>query len=75
MYYADIYGYLVWAEMPSMYAFAERSVSAFNREWLLAVKQQYKSPVKVCYAPFNESRGVENMLTDKVQQDFINDVY
>lgn len=75
LYYADIYGYLVWAEMPSMYAFTERSTAAFKREWLLAVKQQYNHPCVVCWVPFNESWGVENILTDKVQQAFVNDVY
>ncbi len=75
LYYADIYGYLVWAEMPSMYAFTERSTCAFKREWLLAVKQQYNHPCVVCWVPFNESWGVEDILTDKAQQNFVNDVY
>lgn len=75
LYYADVYGYLVWAEMPSMYDFTEKSAAAFKREWLLAVKQQYNHPCVVCWVPFNESWGVENILTDTVQQDFVNDVY
>lgn len=75
LYYADVYGYLVWAEMPSMYAFTERSAAAFKREWLLAVKQQYNHPCVICWVPFNESWGIEDVLTDKTQQDFVNNVY
>lgn len=75
LYYADIYGYIVWAEMPSMYAFTERSTAAFKREWLLAVKQQYNHPCVLCWIPFNESWGVEDIMTDKNQQAFVNEVY
>jgi len=75
LYYADVYGFIVWAEMPSMYDFTEQSAQNFQREWLLAVHQQYNHPCILCWVPFNESWGVEHILTDKTQQDFVNKVY
>ena len=75
LYYADVYGFIVWAEMPSMYDFTEQSAQNFQREWLLAVHQQYNHPCILCWVPFNESWGVEHILKDKTQQDFVNKVY
>ena len=75
LYYADVYGFIVWAEMPSMYDFTPQSAQNFEREWLLAVHQQYNHPCILCWVPFNESWGVEHILTDKVEQDFVNRVY
>lgn len=75
LYYADIYGFIVWAEMPSMYLNTENSRRVFEREWLLAVHQQRNHPCVLTWVPFNESWGVEEILTDKVVQDFVNDIY
>ena len=75
LYYADIYGFIVWAEMPSMYDFTQESANNFRGEWLLAVCQQYNHPCVLCWVPFNESWGVEHILTDVTEQNFVNDVY
>ncbi len=75
LYYADIMGFIVWAEMPSMYAFTEDSQKNFEREWLLSVEQQRNHPCVFAWVPFNESWGVEHILTDKAQQDFVNRIY
>ncbi len=75
LYYADVYGYLVWAEMPSMYDFTEKSRGAFREEWMHAVIQQYNHPCIICWVPFNESWGVSDILFDKSQQDFVNLIY
>ena len=75
LYYADIMGFIVWAEMPSMYRNTDDSRRVFEREWLLAVHQQRNHPCVLVWVPFNESWGIEEVLTDKVVQDFVNDIY
>lgn len=74
-YYADIIGFILWSEMPSMYANTENSRRVFMREWILAVEQQRNHPCVLTWVPFNESWGVEAILTDKSLQGFVNDVY
>ena len=75
LYYADMYGYIVWAEMPSMYKNTENSRNTFKREWKLAVNQQRNHPCVLVWVPFNESWGIEDILFDKTVQDFVNEVY
>ena len=75
LYYADITGFIVWSEMPSMYSNTEKSRKVFEREWLLAVEQQRNHPCVLTWVPFNESWGIEEILNDKVVQDFVNDIY
>jgi beta-galactosidase/beta-glucuronidase len=75
LYYADIMGFIVWAEMPSMYSNTEKSRTVFEREWFLAVDQQRNHPSVLTWVPFNESWGIEEIKTDKVVQDFVNDIY
>ena len=57
LYYADILGFLVWAEMPAFYRQTEKSKRRFEKEWLLCVKQQYNHPCVITWVPFNESWG------------------
>ncbi len=75
LYYADITGFIVWAEMPSMYSNTEKSRKVFEREWILAVEQQRNHPCVLVWVPFNESWGIEEILTDRVVQDFVNRIY
>ena len=75
LYYADIMGFIVWSEMPSMYSNTENSRKVFEREWILAVNQQRNHPSVFAWVPFNESWGIEEIKTDKVVQDFVNDIY
>lgn len=75
LYYSDITGFIVWAEMPSMYSNTENSRKVFEREWLLAVLQQRNHPCVLTWVPFNESWGIEEVKTNKLVQDFVNDIY
>ena len=75
LYYADVMGFIVWAEMPSMYLNTENSRRVFEREWLLAVRQQRNHPSVLIWVPFNESWGIEEIRTNKTVQDFVNDIY
>lgn len=75
IYYADVLGYLMWVEMPSMYENTSKSRATFEREWLQIVKQYYNHPCVITWTPLNESWGVEDIKTRKVEQDFANIIY
>lgn len=75
VYYADVLGYLMWSEMPSMYCNTSKSRAVFEKEWLETVKQNYNHPCIIVWTPLNESWGVEQILTRKVEQDFANIIY
>lgn len=74
-YYADVMGYLVWAEMPSMFENTPRARATFKREWRLLVKQLIDHPSVIVWVPINESWGAKQVATDKIQQQFVNEVY
>ena len=75
IYYADVLGYLMWSEMPSMYSNTSKSRAAFEEEWLHTVKQHYNHPCIIAWTPLNESWGVEQIKTRKVEQEFANLIY
>ncbi len=75
LYYADVYGYLVWAEMPSMHKYTEEGAENFIEEWTQAVMQQYNHPSIVCWVPFNESWGIQGVRENSRIQWFVNKVY
>ena len=74
LYYADCLGYLVWAEMPSMYELTDASKEELKREWLLSVGQQLSHPCVICYVPFNESWGVYDIGKSKDVQNYVDEV-
>lgn len=75
LFLCDTEGLLVWAEYPATYEFNDRAVSAIAAEWTEAVKQQYNHPSVIVWVPFNESWGVANIYTDKLQQRFVESIY
>ena len=75
MYYADIYGYVMWCEMPSEYCLTEKSKRALAEEWRLVTEQMYNHPCIICWVCFNESWGIEDIKTNEATQKFVNDVY
>lgn len=74
-YYADMLGYLIWADFPNMYELTEKSKETYKREYLLAIKQLYNHPSIITWVPFNESWGIYDVSTNKEVQDYINEVY
>ena len=70
LYYADILGYLMWSEMPSMYTCTAKARQTFEKEWMRTMKQQYNHPCVITWTIFNESWGIPNVKTNKVEQDF-----
>jgi len=67
-YYADVYGMLIWCEMPSCYEFKDDTVTNLYIEWMRAVKQNYNHPSIVAWVPINESWGVPRVVLDKANQ-------
>lgn len=75
LFLSDTEGLLVWAEYPATYEFNDRAISAIAAEWLEAVRQQYNHPCVIAWVPFNESWGIPNVYTDKLQQRFTEGIY
>ena len=74
-YYCDVLGYILWSEMPSVYENTSKSRAALEVEWLEIVKQHYNHPSVLVWTPLNESWGVKDIKTRKVEQDFANIIY
>jgi hypothetical protein len=70
LYWADRLGLLLWAEMPSAYAYSAASASGLLTGWLEAVRQQRNHPSVVTWVPLNESWGVQDLATDAAQRAF-----
>ena len=68
---ADRLGLLVWAEIGSAYAFSTGAVRDLVTEWMRAVVQQRSHPSVVCWVPFNESWGVEDLARFPQQREFV----
>lgn len=75
LYWCDRKGLLVWCEMPSTYVFRDEAVDCFTRQWMEIVEQNYSHPCIITWTAFNESWGVERILTDKRQQAFTEGIY
>ncbi|HTN57956.1 MAG TPA: glycoside hydrolase family 2 TIM barrel-domain containing protein [Protaetiibacter sp.] len=67
----DRLGLLVWAEAPAAYAFSLRSAEDFLAEWVEALRLRRSHPSVVCWVPFNESWGVQDLSDSDAQRDFV----
>lgn len=75
LYWCDQKGLLVWSEAPATYEYSDEAVDNFTTEWMDIVKQQYNHPCIITWVPFNESWGVQNIYTDRKQQQFTEAIY
>ncbi|MDR1637607.1 MAG: glycoside hydrolase family 2, partial [Treponema sp.] len=75
LYWADVKGLLVWSEAAAAYEFTDAAVSAFTREWMEIVQQNYNHPSIITWTPFNESWGIGQVKTDPAQQHFTRTIY
>jgi hypothetical protein len=75
LYWCDRLGLLVWAEMPSAYAFSPTSVERLTREWLEVVRRDYSHPCVVTWVPFNESWGVPSLVESAEQQAYVRAIF
>ncbi len=75
LYWCDKKGLLVWSEMAAGYTFNDEAIHNFTREWMEIVEQFYNHPSIITWTIFNESWGLEQIYTDKKQQNFTKSMY
>ena len=74
-YWADKLGLLVWGELPSAYTFNPLETERLSHEMMEFINRDYNHPSIVTWVPLNESWGVDNIYSDKMQQDFARSLY
>lgn len=74
-YYADMLGFLVWAEMPSAYQFNFIEVQNIVCQYTEIIKKLFNFASIILWVPLNESWGVRKMLTSNEQKDFARSLY
>lgn len=75
LYWCDVKGVLVWSEMAASYSFGDKEVETFTKEWMEIVRQNYSHPSIIVWTPFNESWGIQQINTDRRQQNFTEAIY
>ena len=75
LYWCDVKGMLVWSEAAAAYQYSDRAVSEFVTEWMEIVRQNYNHPCIITWTPFNESWGITQVKTRRVEQHFTEAVY
>jgi beta-galactosidase/beta-glucuronidase len=75
LYWADVLGLLVWAEMPSAYRFTTKAINRMTREWAEAITRDRSHPCIVVWVPFNESWGVPDLNLVSAARDAVAALY
>jgi len=75
LYHCDRLGMLVWAEMPSHFAFTTTAIERLTREWLEIIERDRSHPCIVTWVPFNESWGVPDLPLSVAQRDYVEGIY
>jgi hypothetical protein len=75
LYWCDVLGLCVWAEMPSAYGFSSVTVHTVMEEWKELVERDVSHPCVVAWVPTNESWGVPELMNDRRQVDFVRALY
>ncbi|HEU0034966.1 MAG TPA: glycoside hydrolase family 2 TIM barrel-domain containing protein [Kofleriaceae bacterium] len=75
LYFCDLYGLLVWAEMPSPYRFTQPAVQRLVTEWAEAIRRDISHPCIAAWVPLNESWGVPDLATNPAHRDYVRTLY
>lgn len=75
LFWCDVKGMLTWSEMAATYAFDDAAVQNLTTEWIEIFRQNYNHPSVITWVPFNESWGVDRIMTCKMQQAFTVGIY
>ena len=75
LYWADVLGLMVWAEMPSAYRFTKQSVRRVTREWTAAIERDGSHPCVIAWVPINESWGVPNLPENPAERHYVQALY
>ena len=70
LFWADRLGLLVWGESAAAYAFSPAAVELFVAEWTELVRRDRSHPSVVVWVPVNESWGVQDIASNRAQQQF-----
>jgi beta-galactosidase/beta-glucuronidase len=71
LFFCDVLGLLVWAEMPSPYRFSPRAVTRLLSEWTEAIRRDISHPCIAAWVPLNESWGVPDLPTNSAHRDYV----
>lgn len=75
LYHADRLGLLVWGEIGAAYIYSRVYARRMYQEWLDAISRDYNHPCIVVWTPLNESWGVQEIKTSRMQQSHCNALY
>ncbi len=75
LFFCDLLGLLVWAEMPSPYRFSPKAVHRLVREWTEAIRRDVSHPCICAWVPLNESWGVPDLPTNPAHRDYVRTLY
>lgn len=75
LYWADKLGLYVWEEMPSAYAYGEKTVERVSTQWMEAIRRDSSHPCIVAWVPINESWGVPSLSQVDAQRRFVASMY
>ena len=75
LYWADKLGLYVWEEMPSAYAFSDKTIERVCSQWMEAIKRDCSHPCIVAWVPINESWGVPSLSQVDAQRRFVASMY
>ena len=75
LYWCDLLGLIVWAEMPSHYAFSSEATVRLRAEWTEVIERDRSHPCIVAWVPLNESWGITNVSRDATQQHYAQALY
>ena len=75
LYWCDVLGLCVWAEMPSAYGFSAETIDRVADEWKALVQRDLSHPCVVAWVPINESWGVPELPNDPRQVNFVQALY
>jgi beta-galactosidase/beta-glucuronidase len=75
LFWADKLGLIVWGEMANAQEYNEDYAARFIDEWTQIVNRDYNHPSIVTWVPINESWGVNQILTNRAQQEHAKTMY
>lgn len=74
-YWADVIGFIVWAEIPSAIMYSDDMVKQSFNEWSEVIENYYNHPSIVAWLPLNESWGISNLTYDIKQLNYSLAIY
>lgn len=75
LYWADKLGFIVWEAMASFWVYTPEAASAFVKEWTDVINRDYNHPSILVWGMLNESWGVPQISSSRMQQSFAKSLY